>query len=195
MDNPLEIFAAEYERAKSAGADWPEACALATADASGRPAVRMVLFRGIVAAGPDLGVRFFTNYESSKARDLAENPRAAICVHWNKIQKQIRLEGRVEKASAAESDAYFAQRPRMSQVGAWASDQSRPVDDYATFEARVREVERQYEGRDVPRPPHWGGYRLVPSRVEIWTEVEFRLHKRELFTRDGERWDKSLLFP
>ena len=195
MQNPLEIFAAEYERARAAREAWPEACALATADANGRPSVRMVLFRGIVPGGPDFGVRFFTNYDSAKAKDLAENPQAAICVHWNTIQKQIRIEGRVENASAQESDIYFASRPRMSQIGAWASDQSRPVESYEHFDARVRETEKRFEGRDVPRPPHWGGYRLIPDRVEIWTEVEFRLHRPELFELHGEEWHRSLLYP
>lgn len=195
LENPLEILAAEYERAKTAGEKWPEACALATADASGRPSVRMVLFRNIEPRGRRLGVAFFTNYQSAKARDLQENPQAALCVHWNSIQKQIRLEGRVEKTADDESDAYFATRPRMSQMGAWASDQSRPVESYEAFEARVREMEKKFEGREVPRPPHWGGYRLVPDRVEIWTEVAYRLHKRELFERAGETWRKSFLYP
>ena len=194
-ENPLEILAAEYERAKAAAEPWPEACALATADKSGRPSVRMVLFRNIEPCGPTLGVAFFTNYNSAKARDLEENPQAAICIHWNATQKQFRLEGRVEKTPAEESDAYFAQRPRMSQIGAWASEQSRPVVSYEAFEARVREVEQKFEGRDVPRPPNWGGYRLIPDRVEIWTELEFRLHKRELYEREGDGWRKSFLYP
>ncbi len=194
MENPLAIFAAEYERAKQTEA-WPEACALATADASGRPAVRMVLFRSIVPRGERMGVAFFTNYESSKGRDLAENPRAAICVHWNTIQKQIRLEGSVARTSPQESAEYFAQRPRNSQLAAWASAQSRPLESYEAFQARVAEMEKRYEGRDVPCPPHWGGFRLTPERVEIWTEVEFRMHKRELYVRDAETWRKSLLNP
>src|SRR5688572_12634296 len=136
MENPLEIFQAEYERAKATEA-WPEACALATADASGRPSVRMVLFRSIITSGPDAGVAFFTNYDSAKARDLTENPWAAICVHWNSIQKQIRLEGSVVKTSAAESEAYFATRPRMSQIGAWASAQSCPLESYEVFKDQV----------------------------------------------------------
>ena len=194
-ENPLEILRTEYERAKAADVPWPEACALATADKSGRPSVRMVLFRSIEPRGPKMGVAFFTNYHSDKAGDLDENPQAAICIHWNATQKQIRLEGRVQKTPADESDAYFAGRPRMSQLGAWASEQSRPVASYEAFVARVREVEKKYEGREVPRPPHWGGYRLIPDRVEIWTEVEFRLHKRELYEREGEGWRKSFLYP
>lgn len=194
-ENPLEILQIEYERAKAAGEPWPEACALATADASGRPAVRMVLFRSIIAAGDQAGVAFFTNYESAKARDLAENPRAAICIHWNATQKQFRLEGGVVKTPPAESEAYFRTRPRMSQVGAWASEQSRPLESYEAFKQRVSEMERRFEGQDVPCPPHWGGYRLRPQRVEIWTEVEFRLHQRELYERDGEAWRKSMLNP
>lgn len=195
IDNPLEILSAEYERARSAGEKWPEACALATADASGRPSVRMVLFRSIVPHGQKLGVAFFTNYFSAKARDLDANPQAAICIHWNSIQKQIRLEGRVERTPPEESDAYFATRPRMSQLGAWASEQSRPVESYEAFEARVREMEKKFEGREVSRPEHWGGYRLIPDRVEIWTEVAYRLHKRELYEREGENWSKSYLYP
>ncbi len=194
-ENPLEILQAEYERAKSAGEAWPEACALATADAAGRPSVRMVLFRSIIPAGPDAGVAFFTNYESDKARQLAENPQAAICVHWNAIQKQFRLEGSVVKTPPAESEGYFASRPRMSQLGAWASFQSRPLESYEAFKVRMAEVEKRFEGQPVPCPPHWGGYRLKPDRVEIWTEVEFRLHKRELYVLDGEGWRKSLLYP
>lgn len=195
MENPLEIFQAEYDRAVAAGEAWPEACALATADASGRPAVRMLLFRSIIPSGPNMGVAFFTNYDSAKAGDLAENPRAAICVHWNLTHKQIRLEGSVVKTPPAESQAYFASRPRMSQVGAWASDQSRPLESYEAFTARVAEIQKRFEGQDIPCPPHWGGYRLKPERVEIWTEVEFRLHKRELFEREGEGWRKTLLYP
>jgi pyridoxamine 5'-phosphate oxidase len=195
VENPLEVLQLEYERAKAAGEAWPEACCLATADASGRPAARMVLFRSIIAAGDQAGVAFFTNYESAKARDLAENPRAAICIHWNSIQKQVRLEGSVVKTPPAESEAYFRTRPRMSQVGAWASEQSRPLESYEGFKQRVLEMERRFEGQDIPCPPHWGGYRLRPDRVEIWTEVEFRLHKREMFEREGESWRKSLLNP
>jgi pyridoxamine 5'-phosphate oxidase len=155
----------------------------------------MVLFRNIEPRGAKPGVAFFTNYQSAKARDLEANPQAAICIHWNATQKQFRLQGRVQKTPTEESDAYFAQRPRMSQIGAWASEQSRPVASYEAFVARVREVEKEYEGRDVPRPPNWGGYRLIPDRVEIWTEVEFRLHKRELYEREGESWRKSFLYP
>ena len=196
VPNPLELFEQAYQRAKAANADWPEACCLSTADAAGRPAGRMVLFRVIEPSGPRAGVSFFTNYESNKAADLGVNPFAAICVYWHPIQTQVRLSGRVERSTTEESDAYFAGRPRGSQIGSWASDQSRPLDDFETLVARTRAVELQYEGRDVPRPPNWGGFRLIVDRVEFWTEGPFRLHRRELFTKSANGdWATSLLNP
>ena len=196
MTNPLESFQALYEQAKAADADWPEAACLATADAGGKVAARMVLFRVIEPEGPAAGVSFFTNYDSDKAADLDANPNAALCVYWHRTETQVRISGPVVRSTAEESDGYFAGRPRGSQIGAWASEQSRPLESDAALHARVREVEAEYEGRDVPRPPNWGGFRIVAERVEIWTLGEYRLHHRENFTKrpDGT-WAMGLLNP
>lgn len=194
--NPLERFAEAYEHAKTAHADWPEACCLATANAKGVPAARMVLFRGIHPHGEQAGITIFTNYTSAKASDLAANPNAAVCVYWHPIQTQVRISGSVVTAPAEESDAYFATRPRGSQVGAWASQQSQPLESMEALQARVIEVENQYAGQDIPRPPHWGGYRLIARTIEFWTEGEYRLHRREKYVRnDAGDWSMALLNP
>jgi pyridoxamine 5'-phosphate oxidase len=167
------------------------AMTLATADAAGRPSARMVLLKGI----DDRGFVFFTNHESRKARELAENPFAALCLHWPRAAEQLRVEGRVERITDAESDLYFATRPRGSQIGAWASAQSAPLPSREALLDRVREVEARFAGRDVPRPPFWGGYRLVPDRIERWRGQESRLHDRQLFVRDGDGWRVERLYP
>ncbi len=196
MTNPLDRFAAAYEQAKAANADWPEACCIATADAGGIPSARMVLFRRIHPHGEQAGIGIFTNYDSAKAADLSANPHAAVCVYWHPIQTQVRIVGPVVKASAEESDEYFASRPRLSQVGAWASEQSRPLGSMDDLQARVESFERMYAGVEVPRPPHWGGFRIIARSVEFWTEGQYRLHKRERYDRreDGS-WGMTLLNP
>jgi pyridoxamine 5'-phosphate oxidase len=141
------------------------------------------------------GFVFFTNRESRKGRDLDAQKVAALCFYWPSLDTQVRVEGAVEPTGDAESDAYFATRPRISQLGAWASQQSRPLDARATLEARLREVTGRFEGKDVPRPPYWGGYRLAPDVIELWKAREFRLHEREVYTRAGDGWDVTLLFP
>ena len=165
--------------------------ALATADASGRPSVRMVLLRG----ADDRGFVFHTNYTSRKARDLAENPRAALCIHWHALEEQIRVEGTIERLSDAESDAYFASRPRGSQLGAWASRQSAALPTRETLEEEYRATERRFEGQAVPRPPFWGGYRLVPDMIEFWFGRPDRLHDRLVYTRQGDGWSIRRLYP
>jgi pyridoxamine 5'-phosphate oxidase len=167
------------------------AMTLATADASGRPSARMVLLKDI----DDRGFAFVTNLESRKARELEENPFAALCFHWPRAAEQLRVEGRVERASDAESDAWFAARPRASQIGAWASAQSAPLASRDVLLERAREVEARFAGREVPRPPFWGGYRLVPDRIELWQGRESRLHDRVLFTRTGDGWRAQRLYP
>jgi pyridoxamine 5'-phosphate oxidase len=166
--------------------------ALATADATGNPSVRMVLLKG---HGPK-GFVFYTNEQSAKGCDLAVNPQAALLFHWKSRRRQVRIEGAVSRVDAAEADAYFASRGRDSQLGAWASDQSRPLDERAHFMARFEEMQARFEGGAVPRPPHWGGYRVAPRRIEFWSDGEHRLHERRLFTarRDGG-WDEGLLYP
>jgi len=190
-DDPFELFGAWYTEARGTEINDSNAMALATADGAGRPAVRMVLLKG---HGPD-GFVFYTNRESRKAADIAANPQAALLFHWKSLRRQIRIEGGLTHVSDAESDAYFASRSRDSQLGAWASDQSRPLDARATFEARFAEVQARFDGGTVPRPPHWGGYRLTPDRIEFWQDREHRLHERRLFVRAGDGWDEGLLYP
>jgi pyridoxamine 5'-phosphate oxidase len=187
---PLEQFRHWYDGAVAAGVVEPEAMALATADATGVPSVRFVLLKGI----DERGVEFFTNYESRKGRELIANPRAALAVLWKPLQRQVRLEGPVEVLAPEESDAYFATRSRGSQLGAWASRQSETIPDREWLEARLREVDAEYPGQ-VPRPPHWGGFRLLPSAIEFWEGRPNRLHDRELFTRTGGGWTSVRLSP
>lgn len=189
--DPFSLFDRWFAEARAAEINDPEAMALATADATGRPSVRMVLLKG---HGPE-GFTFYTNGESAKGRQLAANPRAALLFHWKPLRRQVRIEGAVEAVGDQEADAYFASRARDSQLGAWASEQSRPLADRATFESRFEEMKRRFEGRDVPRPPHWRGYRVVPERIEFWSDRPHRLHERRLFTRNGGGWNEGLLYP
>jgi pyridoxamine 5'-phosphate oxidase len=191
VTDPFALFDTWFAEAKAGEPNDPNAMALATADANGRPSVRMVLLKG---HGPD-GFVFYTNRESRKAGELAENMHAALLFHWKSLRRQIRIEGPVSLASDAASDAYFASRSRDSQLGAWASDQSRPLADRATFEARFEEVKARFDGQDVPRPPFWGGYRVTPRAIEFWQDRAHRLHERRLFTRDGGDWTEGLLYP
>ena len=189
--DPFELFDQWFVEAREAEINDPEAMALGTVDAAGQPSVRMVLLKG---HGPD-GFVFYTNDQSTKGEQLAANPRAALLFHWKAVRRQVRVEGPVERVSDADADAYFATRSRDSQIGAWASDQSRPLDSRETFERRFAEVQRSFEGADVPRPPHWGGYRLVPERIEFWQDRPHRLHERRLFMLANGAWSEGLLYP
>jgi len=192
MTDPFALFDQWFAEARASEPNDPNAMALATADAAGRPSVRMVLLKG---HGRD-GFVFYTNREGRKAADLAANPHAALLFHWKSLRRQVRIEGPVTLASDVESDAYFASRGRDSQLGAWASDQSRPLADRATFEARFAEVQARFEGQDVPRPPFWGGYRVTPAVIEFWQDRAHRLHERRVFTPDADGgWSEGLLFP
>jgi pyridoxamine 5'-phosphate oxidase len=188
--DPIAEFQQLFARAGTSEPD-ATAFALATADGTGAPSVRMVLLKAVDAAG----FVFFTNYESRKADELAKNPRAALCFYWPTIGAQVRVEGGVERVTAAESEAYFAMRPRESQLGAWASRQSRPLESPEALRAEFERTSARFAGQAVPRPPLWGGFRVRPQRIEFWRSGEHRLHDRVLYTREGEGWKVQRLFP
>jgi pyridoxamine 5'-phosphate oxidase len=191
VSDPLAQVQHWYEHAVAAGVNEPEAMALATSTPDGSPSVRFVLLKGV----DERGVEFYTNYESRKARELEANPRAALAILWKPLQRQIRLEGAVQRLTPEESDEYFASRGRGSQLGAWASRQSEAIPDREWLEARLKAFGEQYPAT-VPRPPHWGGYRLVPDAIEFWEGRPSRLHDREAFTRGSDgAWHARRLSP
>lgn len=190
-NDPIRRFQRWWKEARDAGVALPEAMALATADRRGRPAVRYVLLKGADARG----FVFYTNTSSAKARDLRVNPYAALAFYWDATGRQIRCEGRVTEVSQKEADAYWASRPRGSQVASAASQQSAPLESSAILLDRYRKLLRRYEGMDVPRPEVWKGFRLSPQRIEFWTRREPRLHRRELFVRSRGAWTAKLLQP
>jgi len=190
--NPFALFDAWFAEAKASEPNDAEAMALATADASAMPSVRMVLLKG---HGPE-GFDFYTNEESNKGRELEENAFAALLFHWKSLRRQVRIEGWVDRIPDEEADAYFASRSRESQLGAWASDQSRPLENRETFERRYEDMVRKFEGVAVSRPPHWGGYRVTPQIIEFWQDRPHRLHERRLFlAQDDGGWEEGLLYP
>jgi pyridoxamine 5'-phosphate oxidase len=191
--DPIDAFLAVWERVQTTAPEGldPATVALSTADAAGAPSVRMVLLRGVDRGG----FVFYTNYRSRKARDLETNPRAALCGFWYWLKQQVRIEGRVVRATADESDAYFASRPRGSRLVARASPQSEPLASRAELETQVRALDAQYRDRPIPRPEFWGGYRLIPDRIEFWEEGPFRLHDRLVFTREFDGWACGRLAP
>jgi pyridoxamine 5'-phosphate oxidase len=190
--DPFALFAEWMALAEAQEINDPDAMALATSTPDGRPSVRIVLMR---RHGPE-GFGFFTNLESRKGQEIAANPFAALAIHWKSIRKQVRAEGRLVPVSDKDADDYFASRSRHSRIGAWASDQSRPLDTRETFLKRIEEQRARFgEEGDVHRPPHWSGFRLVPDVIEFWEDVEFRLHHRRLFTRTDEGWTEGLLYP
>ena len=190
-DDPIKLFDDWLAEARASEPNDPEAMALATADKDGRPSVRMVLLKG---HGID-GFSFFTNAGSRKGEELAANSVASLLFHWKSLRRQVRIDGAIEQVSDAEANEYFATRGRDSQLGAWASDQSRPLDRRETFEARFEAARVRFDGGDVPRPPYWTGFRLIPSRIEFWEDRPHRLHHRRLFDKDGAGWSEGLLYP
>lgn len=190
-DDPFALFDSWFAEARTNEPNDANAMALATTTPDGHPSLRMVLLKG---HGAD-GFIFYTNLDSRKGSELAENAHVALLFHWKSLRRQIRIEGAVTPVDDATADAYFATRSRDSQLGAWASDQSRPLDSRATFEARFAEIQARFDGQDVPRPPRWSGWRVTPERIEFWQDREHRLHERNLYVRNGETWTKGLLYP
>ncbi len=192
-DDVVATFAALLDEARASGDREPTAMTVATVAANGRPSARTVLLKAFDARG----FVFYTNYDSRKGRQLAGNPQAALLFHWKLVREgiQVKIEGSTESVTAAEADAYFASRPRPSQIGAWASEQSRTLASREEFEQRIAEVEQRYEGVDVPRPPNWSGFRVVPESVEFWYGARYRLHERHRHERVDGRWVQRMLFP
>jgi len=188
--NPIDIFRDLYERAAQV-CEEPDAMVLATVDGDLRPSARFVLLK----AFDDRGFVFYTNFDSRKARALFTNPHASLCFYWAPLGKQVRIEGRIERVSDQEADAYFATRPRESQLGAWASAQSSVLESRDALEKRVCEARARFDRTAVPRPPFWSGLRVVPTSIEFWTRDPARLHEREHYCRDGEKWIRTLLYP
>ena len=190
-DDPFALFADWFVEARKTEINDPEAMSLATVDADGLPDVRMVLCKQLDAEG----VVFYSNVESAKGRELVDAPRAAVLFHWKSLRRQARFRGAVTQVSTAEADAYFHSRPRRSQVGAWASQQSRPLESRARLEALVGDFERKFGDGEIPRPDYWRGFRLTPVEIEFWADGAFRLHDRVRFTREGGGWRRQRLFP
>ena len=190
--DPFRQFGKWFEDARASGEPMPEAMALATVSAEGAPSVRLVLFKGLHREG----FEFFTNFDSRKGLELEANPRAAAVFWWERLRRQVRIEGRVEKVEAERADEYFRTRPRGSQIGAWASHQSRVIPDRAHLKLRVQAIEAKYRGREVPRPPFWGGFRLVPDNMEFWHGQASRLHDRLRYRRSADNsWVLERLAP
>ncbi|MCQ8239460.1 pyridoxamine 5'-phosphate oxidase [Rhizosaccharibacter radicis] len=191
VDDPIALFEEWLAEAALHEPNDPNAMAVATATPDGRPSVRMLLLKGVDARG----FVFYTNTESRKGGELLANDRVALLFHWKSLRRQVRVEGPVRPVTDAEADEYFNSRSRLSRIGALASDQSRPLSERSLLQKRVEELDRLHPGEDVPRPPHWRGFRLVPEVMEFWQDMPYRLHDRLLYRRDGAGWDTTRLYP
>ncbi len=194
IENPIERFGRIFDEALALDrklSPEPTAMTVASIGADGQPSIRVVLLKGYDAGG----FVFYTNYNGQKGTELRANPRTALCFHWPHLEVQVRIEGEAEQVSGAEADEYFASRARQSQLGAWASKQSRPIEHDGDLEKRLAEYERKFEGAEVPRPPYWSGFRVVPRKIEFWHNRASRLHLRHLYTKEGHGWKMETLYP
>ena len=190
-DDPIRLFESWLAEAGRTEPNDPNAMTCATTTPNGRPSARIVLLKGV----DPRGFVFYTNKQGRKGTELAANPFAALLFHWKTLGRQVRVEGPVEDVTDAEADAYFASRARVSRLGAWASEQSRPLGSRAELERRVAELEARYPGEAIPRPPHWSGFRVLPEHVEFWQDMPYRLHDRRTYRRREDRWDQGALYP
>lgn len=188
---PFTLFGEWFAEAQASELCDANAMSLATATPDAKPSVRIVLLKG----WDERGFVFYTNYESRKGQEMLANPQVSLNFHWKSLRRQVRIEGRAAQVESSEADAYFASRPRDAQLGAWASEQSRPLRDRDTFQRRLAAFAARFDGRPVTRPPHWSGFRVVPQVIEFWLDREFRLHDRLVFQREGDRWTTLLLYP
>ncbi|PZQ43848.1 MAG: pyridoxamine 5'-phosphate oxidase [Micavibrio aeruginosavorus] len=190
--NPYDMFKSWLEEAKSSEVNDPNAMCLATADSHGRPSNRMVLLNGL----DERGFVFYTNDESRKGRDIEQNPYAALCFHWKSLRRQVRIEGRIEHVTDFESDAYYNSRPRQSRIGAWASQQSRALPEFAELQDAVAFYENKFKDAEtIPRPPYWKGFRVLPDKIEFWIDGEFRLHRRHVYIPAKDGWETHMIYP
>ena len=192
LDNPIELFKKWFSRAEENEINDPNAVAVATSDKSNQPNVRMVLLKGL----NDQGFVFYTNFNSTKGRELKINQKASMCFHWKSLRRQVRVLGKVEEVTSKEADDYYNSRPYKNRISAWASSQSQPLDKRETFLDKIKEFEKKYpDANNVPRPPYWSGWRLIPNEIEFWLDGEGRIHERLIYKNTGGNWSKEILYP
>ena len=192
LDNPIELFKKWFSRAEENEINDPNAVAVATSDKSNQPNVRMVLLKGL----NDQGFVFYTNFNSTKGRELKINQKASMCFHWTSLRRQVRVLGKVEEVTSKEADDYYNSRPYKKRISAWASSQSQPLDKRETFLDKIKEFEKKYpDENNVPRPPYWSGWRLIPNEIEFWVDGEGRIHERLIYKNTGGKWSKEILYP